>query len=67
MYRFFKVSYKKLSILVFVLLCVAGVSGEYQLACWMSLLFIGTAFFINILHHFERKHYDAQRNPEDSE
>ena len=55
MYHFFKVSYKKLSILVFFIVGVASVSGEYKLACWMSTLFMGAAFLIDIFHHFEKK------------
>lgn len=60
MYHFFKISYFKLSILVFGLLLVGIYSGEYKAASLVSTLFVGTAFVIDILHQFEKKSHDKR-------
>ena len=55
MYHFFKISYLKLFILVFGLLLVGIISGDYKTACFVSTFFLGAGLVLDAAYHLERK------------
>jgi len=67
MYHFFRIDYRKLSVMVFLFLMVGLMSKDTWLACAVSALFMGAAFLIEAMHWFERRSRDKQRRSKDSE
>jgi len=60
MYHFFRIDYRKLSVMVFLFLMVGLMSKDTWLACAVSALFMGAAFLIEAMHWLERRSHDKQ-------
>ncbi len=56
--HFFKISYLKLSVLVFLVLMVGLIAKDTWLACAVSALFMGAAFLIDAMYWLERRSHD---------